>query len=176
MVKQDQFLSCELEPLFTQDVMGVLKTIIGCMYCGIVITKTDKEGFVVWNQRAKEIIGKGAEEIPAEKWAEFYGFYESENGSPFQKENLPLVRALSGEDVCGCLMFIKNEIQSGAWIDVTASAIKDKNGCVIGAVAVFQNVTQNKLMEKQLQHASNDVKLLIAEQTKLLELLSKQVS
>lgn len=143
------FISCEVQTLFHDDAIPVLENIIGCMYCGIVMAKPGESGFVVWNQRAKEIIGKQQAEVPLDEWTDYYGCYDCQMNKVPSHE-LPLPRALAGEDVVNQELFICNESQPGAWISCNATPIK-KNGEIIGGVVVFQDMTHQKRLEQQLK-------------------------
>lgn len=172
-MKQDNFLSCDVEALFDADAVGVLKNIIGCMYCGIAIAKSGDDGFVVWNESAKEILGKPAADISFPEWSKHYGVYRTEatDEQLVPAEELPLVRALAGEDVENYELFIRNENQPGAWISVNATPIL-RSQEVIGGIAVFKDISKEKKLERNVVELMAQLDWLKAGQQKLLDSLS----
>lgn len=146
-MNEDNFVSDDVEYLFREGAASVLEKIISCMYCGIAISRTGKDGFVIWNEVAKKTLGKPQADISGEKWAEHYGVhYPDAPDKIMATEDLPLVKALSGKEVKDSVLFIKNEAQSGAWISCSAKPIL-KSGEIIGGVCVWQDITNEILME-----------------------------
>jgi PAS domain S-box-containing protein len=86
-----------------------------------------------------------------------------EDGMPAQPDDLPLRRALGGEGLHGAQLLLR---QSGSGRDLPVLAnsapLRDSAGRVVGAVAVFQDITALKELEKQrdefLAIGSHDLK------------------
>jgi PAS domain-containing protein len=61
---------------------------------------TDKSGYPVsYNQSVVDILGYTPFRIPPEEWPQRYGLYLEENKTYYPDKNLPLSRALNGEEV-----------------------------------------------------------------------------
>lgn len=148
-MKNNNFISCEVEEMFNNDPINVLDTIIGCMYCGIVMAKTGQDGFVVWNEQAKEILGKPQKEIPIEEWADYYGVYNPITLNLLTVNEIPLVKGLAGIITIDQEIFVKNEFKE-TWINCTSKPII-KNKEIIGAVVVFQDIAKAKKMQLELE-------------------------
>ena len=158
---EDNFLSEEVQNLFGPQIVSVLRSIISCMYCGIVIsTNQENAPFVLWNKRATEILGKGPMQGDCNEWPKHYGlFYPEDKNTPFRPEELPLIRALKNLRTEHSEMYVKNEVVQDRFIRVTATPLLDQEG-VIGGVAVFQDITAEKTNEQKLRAISEQVNQL----------------
>ena len=71
------------------------------------IVACDERGVLtLFNQVARSWHGLPAEPLPAEKWAEHYGWYLPDGRTPLRTEQIPLFRALEGERVSDVEMMI----------------------------------------------------------------------
>ncbi|MDQ6693834.1 MAG: ATP-binding protein, partial [Chloroflexota bacterium] len=69
-------------------------------------------------------------------------------GNPVSSEQLPLARALRGELVSGEHLTIRRTDGTDIIISISAAPLKDKKGKIEGAVSVFHDVTQEKLLDR----------------------------
>jgi len=83
---------------------------------GVIISDHDGR-FTVFNREEERILGIGAQRVGPSRWSEVYGCYRPDKVTAFPAEDLPLVRALRGDEVRGEKMFIRNSAQpKGVWI------------------------------------------------------------
>jgi PAS domain S-box-containing protein len=118
---------------------------------GVVVT--DAEGrFILWNQKAEQIVGAGPEPVPPEDWPAHFGVFSDETGALLPMEELPLVRALRGERTDMAELYLQHPSRTeGRWTQVTARPLQDDEGDVAGAVAVLVDVTEQKRLRTALQ-------------------------
>jgi PAS domain S-box-containing protein len=111
---------------------------------GVVVA--DKEGrFLHFNRAAKRILGIGAVEVPPSEWTKTYGCFLEDGITPFPPEELPLARAIRGETVQDCQLFIRNpHLPQGVWLSVNSGPLRDEAGGVCGGVIVFRDITARK--------------------------------
>lgn len=76
-----------------------------------------------------------------------YGLY-TPGGEPFPTEDLPPMRALRNETVVGEQMVVRRPDGEERYIRVSASSLSDFEGNVNGAIAVFHDITQDKIAER----------------------------
>jgi adenylate cyclase len=112
----------------------------------------DAEGKVYYiNRKAKEIFGKGVvSDIPAEQLSEVYQFYQAGNLQNCPVENLPIIRALSGETSVADDL----EVRQGDQIiplEIQATPIYDKDGKIVYAINTLQDITERKQAEAERQ-------------------------
>jgi len=120
---------------------------------GVVIADS-KGTFVYWNTLARKVTNSGPADILPEQWSEYYGCFLPDKQTPFPSEQLPLYRAIRGEYVNDVLIYVHNSrMPEGAWLNVSASPIKNEEGNICGALASFQDVSSWKKENEDLSHS-----------------------
>ncbi|MGA7167692.1 MAG: PAS domain-containing protein, partial [Candidatus Sulfotelmatobacter sp.] len=101
--------------------------------------------------------------MPSHEWSKHYGLYLDDQATTFPADQLPLVRALRGES-CTTEMFVRNsKLDQGVWIEVSGGPLKDKEGTLLGSLAAFRDITQNKKDEHNRQQAEGELARKAAE-------------
>ncbi|HTI50542.1 MAG TPA: ATP-binding protein, partial [Planctomycetaceae bacterium] len=136
----------------------ILESILRSLADGVVVA--DEEGrFLVWNPAAERIIGMGPEDQPTAAWPNLYGLYQPDRKTPFPAKDLPLARAMRGEEVSEVAMFIRNDRKSeGAFLSLNATPLRDAQGNVRGGVAVFRDVTRQHAADEALRHSEDEIR------------------
>jgi sigma-B regulation protein RsbU (phosphoserine phosphatase) len=121
-----------------------LQEILNSLTEGVIVA--DKDGaFLFFNSAAERILGIGYRDIAPANWTSVYGCYRSDKVTPYLPEQLPLTRAIQGEEVKNELIFIKNlERPDGLWISVSAGPIKDTNGSINGGSVILRDITEQR--------------------------------
>jgi PAS domain S-box-containing protein len=124
---------------------------------GVVIV--DLEGnFLFFNRAAQEIVGRGAVESDPSEWSSVYGCFRSDKVTPYPADELPLARAMRGEQVTEEEIFIRNpETPEGTWISVNSSPLIGGRGELNGAVIVFRNVTAHHESREVVRRLSKGI-------------------
>jgi sigma-B regulation protein RsbU (phosphoserine phosphatase) len=122
----------------------LLQDVIDSLADGVVVA--DLEGrFVHFNPAAERMLGIGPLGIPPSEWSESYGCFRDDMATPFPSDELPLARALRGETVHDCAVFIRNaRVPEGVWLSINSSPIRDEAGRLAGGVAVFRDETAKR--------------------------------
>ena len=122
----------------------ILQTIVDSLADGLAAV--DRDGrFIQFNPSGAAILGRGPVDAPSETWPETYGLYRPDGRTPFPHQELPLVRALSGEHVGNVEMIHRPPDGSPQrWLRVTAAPLLDDDGRPDGAVVLFRDETENK--------------------------------
>jgi adenylate cyclase len=112
----------------------------------------DSEGQVYFvNQKAKEIFGKGVvPDTSAEQLSEVYQTYQAGTNQEYPPENLPIVRALRGENATAEDI----EVHNGDKIiplEISATPIYDTNAKVTYAINTLLDITDRKKAERERQ-------------------------
>src|SRR5439155_12497051 len=85
----------------------ILLAILRSMSAGVVVAhETGK--FLLFNPEAERIFGIGAIDGPPAEWAQRYGCYLTDRVTLFPADQLPLARAIRGEEVEEMEMFVRN--------------------------------------------------------------------
>jgi PAS domain S-box-containing protein len=111
---------------------------------------------------AGRIVGLGPATTTPEQWSEQFGLYLPDKVTTYPLEQLPLIRAMRGEEVVDDRVFVRNaQHPEGIWLSVNARPLLDKDGSRRGGVAVFRDITE----------AAKAREALLAEQQFLEQLL-----
>lgn len=126
----------------------ILQSIFDCMHEGVVVVDENAK-FLQFNSAAERITGLGPVDIPPEEWSEHYGAYLPDQTTLCPTEELPVVRAIRGEEVTDVVMFLRHAQRlDGIWCNVSASPLRDGTGAVRGGVAVFRDISERRALEK----------------------------
>lgn len=129
---------------------GILESIAD----GIVVA--DMSGkMILFTGVAKRMLGVGRSEKTGEAWAKEYGVFKADRVTPFQTDEIPLVRALRGESQIGIEHFIRNQhIPEGIFISVTGGPLKNASGTQVGAIVAIHDITNLKKLEGERTKSS----------------------
>lgn len=131
----------------------VLDAIIRSMADGVVVADAQAR-FTLFNPSAERMVGIGMTDRPADEWSDLYGVYYADASTLVPPGQLPVVRALRGEEVDREQLFIRNPlVPDGTYISVNASPVRDEAGQVVGGVAVFRDVSERRRQEEALTRA-----------------------
>ncbi len=118
------------------------------------IVACDEHGVLtLFNQVARSWHGLPAEPLPAEKWAEHYGWFIPDGTTPLETEQIPLYRALKGERISDVEMMIVPRQGKARTILASGRPILDSEGNKLGAVAAMIDITERKRLEQQVRHS-----------------------
>ncbi len=130
----------------------ILKSVCESLSDGVVVADTQGK-FLIFNPAAEEMVGIGMLDVSPEEWSRNYGIYLPDQKTIYPDQNLPLARAIRGENVQEAEAFIKNfKKQKGVWLSVNARPIRDEKGVLLGGVAIFRDITERKHFEELKQN------------------------
>jgi PAS domain S-box-containing protein len=144
---QAEELAHSRKALEAQTVM--FKLVLDNMGEGLIAA--DRDGrFLIWNKAAHHLMGRGAEDLPTERWTRHYKVFLPDGITPYPPDRLPLGRARRGESVRVELIVQPPESLPGKFLEVTARPLRDAAGGFCGGVAVLHNITERKQVEVAL--------------------------
>lgn len=118
---------------------------------GVVVVDADGR-FILWNNKAEQIIGSGPEPVAAADWPSHFGVYTGVSGELVAVDDLPLVRAMRGEPMVDVELYLRRPQRGeGCWAQVTARPLRNARGEVTGAVAVLIDLTEKRRLQERLQ-------------------------
>lgn len=119
---------------------------------GIIFLECPKGKVTYANDRAIKLYGVSPLGLEIKDQATKLMTLLRSNGEPYPTEMLPMSRALNGIIVANEELIIQRHVD-GSRIIVSANAVplKNEKGLIVGSVGVFEDITERKNLEKQLQ-------------------------
>jgi PAS domain S-box-containing protein len=120
------------------------QAVISSVAEGVLVADTSGRLLAV-NEAARRVLGSGRSVLPPSEWSRAFGLFVPGTGEHVPTEDLPLLRALRGEEVPATEMFVRNAlVPDGIWASVTGSPLRDREGALIGGVVVFRDISEQK--------------------------------
>ncbi|MCA9790537.1 MAG: PAS domain S-box protein [Candidatus Eremiobacteraeota bacterium] len=116
----------------------------------------DPEGrFLLWNSKAEQYLGKPLRDLAPEDWSREYRL-SLPDGSPFPSEQLPLVRALRGEEPAEfeSVLVQSDSIPGGVWLSVSGFPLRSEGELLGGAVCYRPAAEPHDLLDRLTRQAS----------------------
>jgi two-component system sensor histidine kinase/response regulator len=147
---------------------SILESVLDGMGDAVVVA--DAAGkFLLFNPGAEQMLRLGRADIPVEQWAVHYGCYLPDEVTPYPPHDLPLARAIRGEEVNGAIVFIRHEgLPEGIWLSVNGRPIRDDTGALRGGVVVSRDVSA-QVHANRRRDAQHAVTRVLAESASLAE-------
>lgn len=136
---------------------GFIRSVLQSVSEGVVVA--DRQGRVqLANDAAERMVGTEAGAGPAAQRPSELGCYLPDAETPCPVEQMPMVRAIQGQQVVDEDMFVrKATTESGVWLSVSASPIHDETEGVTGGVVVYRDITERKKSEAAILRLSEAV-------------------
>lgn len=127
-----------------------LDAVIGDVDAGIVACDASGRLHIV-NAAAARLHGRGADRrLTPEDWAAAYSIVDIVTGEPLPADQVPLVRALAGETVTDIEVGVRDTTGRIRQCLVRGRPLHRASGELLGAVVVFQDVTDQRRAEAAL--------------------------
>ncbi len=118
---------------------------------GAVIALDIDGNLIMNNAQAQEIVGSESEIFPSEPqpWVPPGGICNLD-GDPLERAEIPLMRALQGEELGPQSLMLKNQDGAERFIEVSARPLLDKQGGQLGAIAIFHELSAQAMAQEAL--------------------------
>jgi PAS domain S-box-containing protein len=157
-----------------QEQARMLQLVLDSMGEGLVAV--DGQGhFLLWNESASKLLGRGAADLPPEQWTSHYACYLPDGFTPCPTDRLPLVRALRGESLQSELMIQHADAEAKFWVEFTGRPVHDNQGNLCGGVVAFRDITERKRAEDEIRHLNEELEQRVVERTAQLQAANKEL-
>jgi PAS domain S-box-containing protein len=123
------------------------------------IIVTDAAGsLLLSNQAVSRVLPPGLQEVAISEWSSYNGLLGPDMRTPVSADELPPVRALRGEVVDDCEIYLPGGGgPEGRWISVSSRPILDTRGHVLGGVTAVRDITGRRQQLERHHLMSNIV-------------------
>ncbi len=142
-----------------QSQLKLMETIFGNLSEGVVASSLEGE-FLLSNPIAQEIAGMGPSEGEGhpEEWSEIYGTFYPDKTTIVPSTELPLYKAMRGEETNDVKLFMRNENRpAGVFINVSGRPLLDETNNLIGGVIVMRDITELEKVTQRLETTVNEL-------------------
>ncbi len=152
----------------------ILESILSNMADAVIVAGRD-EKFLIFNPAAQRMFGESATDITLADWSRRHGLYLPDKVTLFPSDQMPLARAIRGEETNRVEMFVRQaHVPRGLWARINGRPLRTANGEIIGGVIVCRDITEAK-EEEFFRAGQTRVLELIAEDAPLSEVLTNLV-
>jgi phosphoserine phosphatase RsbU/P len=132
---------------------GFLQSILDSLTDDGVIVADNEGRFVLFNPAAERILGLGALAARGAERTVTSSCFLEDRATPFPPDRLPIARAIRGEAVDDCPIYICNRAVpgGGVWISANSAPLKDEQGTIRGGIVVFRDITQRRKRTERIQ-------------------------
>jgi PAS domain S-box-containing protein len=121
--------------------------------------------FILWNDSAKRLLGRGPTELPPGEWSAHFKAYLVDGVTPHPTDRLPLVRALNGESCEMELVIADPQRGSQFFLEFTGRPMKDAQGVLCGGVIAFRDITERKAAEQKIRKLNEELEARVVQRT-----------
>jgi signal transduction histidine kinase/DNA-binding response OmpR family regulator len=128
----------------------LLQLILASVTDGVVVADTNGK-FLLFNAAAERFVGIGAIDAPPDRWSQQYGSFRPDGVTLFPADELPLVRAMRGENVDAVELFIRNaNVPDGRLLSIAGRPLRSHDGTLQGGVVAIHDITLQKSAQQTL--------------------------
>ncbi|MGK0290345.1 MAG: PAS domain S-box-containing protein [bacterium] len=152
---------------------NILESILNNMTDAVVVIDENQK-LIHSNPKAKDIFGKDNNKKTNQMYTN--GIFKDDMITPYTNPELPITRALQGENIPLEELYVKNEYNpEGVWLHVSASPLIDEFGISQGGVSVLRDFTKDKKIKQALLKAKENAEATAQAKSDFLATMSHEI-
>jgi len=141
-------LDLEAELDRSRDAYEALDLVLNSMQEALIAV-TSEGRFLMFNEAAARLFPLNEPASPPEQWPELFGFFHADGITPYDTDDLPLVRSARGESGRQPLLVVRNAlVPQGRLLQCSWQPIRGEGG-VGGGLVVFTDVTELERLQAE---------------------------
>jgi two-component system, sensor histidine kinase and response regulator len=151
------------DKLFKQN--ELFSTLLENLQIGVFMVESPSGKPLLANTKALDLLGRGIlPDASVKNLSEVYEAYKLDSSEPYPPDEMPVLKALTGEPSFIDDMMVKRPDGSQVILEVYGSPVKDKEGKVWASLVSFSDITKRKSSEQKLKE--NEARLHELNKTK----------
>ena len=135
----------------------LLRKVIDSLSDGVVVANLEGR-CLLSNAAVRPLLGADPAALMVDDWTSSLGCLLPDMRTPVPRQQMPLARALLGEQVANMELFVRNPaLPAGVWLSINGGPIRDRSGAIEGGVIVLRDVTAAKLKLQRIELLSSVV-------------------
>ena len=137
----------------------LLDAVLDSIDVGVVVCSRVGE-LTLFNRAAHAILGLPAAAVAPEQWADHYRLFQADGETPLAPDQVPLHRALHGEQVENTEIMVKRPDGGARFLLASGRALHAVDGSGIGAVIALKDVTALKETARRLEASERSLRTI----------------
>ena len=132
---------------------NLMQVILDSVGDGLILANCEG-GFVLFNQAAERLFGRLSNERSHQEWSKTYGLFLPDQQTLFPNHQLPLYRAMQGEDATDVEVFVRRDpAAQGRWVSISGFPVRGINHEITGGVITCRDISDRKQIEADLRES-----------------------
>ncbi|MDY7228202.1 sensor histidine kinase [Hyalangium rubrum] len=150
------------EELFHARHHALIRAILDNISEGVSISEASGN-FIYSNPFASRVFGVGeSERSVSEEWSSRYGIFLPDERTPLPIEQMPIWKALKGQESGEVELFIRNAgSPDGIHVSAKCIPVQDQQGRLLGAMALVRDVDTQRRIEEEKRRTEQHFRLLV---------------
>jgi signal transduction histidine kinase len=133
----------------------ILQSILNSKGDGVIVAD-DKGKILLFNPEAERLVRKGLGDVTLQDWLQQQQTYMPDVLTTYPTTEHPLLQTIKGTHINGAEMCLgPDNAPALLWLSCTGRPLVDRDGKIRGGVLVMRDITNRKLLEKQIAEISD---------------------
>jgi signal transduction histidine kinase len=133
----------------------ILQSILNSMGDGVIVAD-DNGKILLFNPEAERLVHKGLGNVTLEDWMKRQQTYMPDVLTAYPSTEHPLLQTIQGAHINGAEMLLGGDgSPSAVWLSCTGRPLVGRDGKIRGGVLVMRDITNRKMLEKQIAEISD---------------------